>query len=79
VKALEEIVGARRTVNATPDEEVTDRVDVSPGLDQKAAAILAHRFEVDRGALPGLIARLSPGARDELLSTEWFIRRPLPS
>jgi N-acetyl-1-D-myo-inositol-2-amino-2-deoxy-alpha-D-glucopyranoside deacetylase len=28
MKALEEIVGSRGTVNATPDEEVTDRVDV---------------------------------------------------
>lgn len=79
VKTLEEIVGARTAVNATPDEEVTDRVDVSPWLEQKVAAILAHRSEVDRGALPGLIARLSPDARKELLSTEWFIRRPLAS
>ena len=43
------------------------------------AAILAHRSEVDRGALPGLIARVSPMVRQELLATEWFIRRPLPS
>jgi len=77
VKGIEEIVGARRAVYATPDEQITDRVDVSPWLEQKVAAILAHRSEVDRGALPGLIARLSPMAREELLSTEWFIRRPL--
>lgn len=74
---IEGIIGARRAVYATPDEQVTDRVDVSPWLEQKVAAILAHRSEVDRGALPGLIARLSPMAREELLSTEWFIRRPL--
>ncbi|WP_416955868.1 PIG-L deacetylase family protein [Nocardioides sp. T5] len=77
VQAVREIVGARRALNATLDEEVTDRVDVSPWLDQKVAAILAHRSEVDRGALPGLIARLSPVDREQLLSTEWFIRRPL--
>lgn len=75
VRAIEEIVGARRAVNATPDEDVTDRVDVSPWLEQKVAAILAHRSEVDRGALPGLIAHLSPTDREELLSTEWFVRR----
>lgn len=77
VRAIEGIVGVRRAVHATPDEQVTDRVDVSPWLEQKVAAILAHRSEVDRGALPGLVARLSPGARVELLSTEWFIRRIL--
>ncbi len=78
VKAIEEILGTRGAVHATPDEQVTDRVDVSPWWEQKVAAILAHRSEVDRGALPGLVAGLSPKARKELLSTEWFIRRPLP-
>lgn len=77
VKGIEEIIGARRAVYATSDEQVTDRVDVSPWLDQKLAAILAHRSEVERGALPGIIARLSPPARGELLSTEWFVRRPV--
>lgn len=76
VETIEQIIGARRAVNATPDEDVTDRVDVSPWLEQKVAAILAHRSEVDRGALPGLVARLSPTDRQALLSTEWFIRRP---
>lgn len=76
VKGIEEVIGTRRAVYATPDEQVTDRVDVSPWLEQKVAAVLAHRSEVDRGALPGLIARLSPTDRAGLLSTEWFIRRP---
>ena len=79
VKRIERAIGARRAVYATPDEQVTDRVDVSPWLAQKVAAILAHRSEVGRGALPGLIAGLSPVAREDLLSTEWFVRRPLPS
>lgn len=77
MRTIEKIIGARRAVHATPDEQVTDRVDVSPWLEQKLAAILAHGSEVDRGALPGLVARLSTTAREELLSTEWFIRRPL--
>ena len=77
VSTIEKIIGARRAVHATPDEQVTDRVDVSPWLEQKLAAILAHGSEADRGALPGIVARLSTTAREELLSTEWFIRRPL--
>ena len=77
VEAIGKILGTRGAVHATPDEQVTDRVDVSPWLEQKVAAILAHRSEVDRGALPGLVDRLSPKAREELLATEWFIGRPL--
>lgn len=79
VAGVEAIIGARGSAYVTPDEQVTDRVDVSPWLEQKVAAILAHRSEVDRGALPGVIARLSPAARGELLSTEWFIRRTAPA
>ena len=73
------VIGARRALYAIADEQVTDRVDVSPWLTTKVAAILAHRSEVRRGALPGLVAGLSPADREELLSTEWFVRRPLPS
>lgn len=40
----------------------------------KIAAVLAHRSEVERGALPGLIAALPPDARERLLATEWYIR-----
>lgn len=77
VKRIEGLIGARRAVYTTPDEQVTDRVDVSPWLEQKLAAILAHRSEVDRGALPGLVAGMAPAARRELLSTEWYVRLPL--
>ena len=77
LKRIEGVIGARRAVYATPDEQITDRVDVSPWLEQKVAAILAHRSEAERGALPGLVAGLSPLGRHELLSTEWFVRRPL--
>ncbi|MEV0529546.1 PIG-L family deacetylase [Streptomyces sp. NPDC050439] len=65
---------ATRTV---PDEWVTAAVDVRPWLDQKVAAILAHRTEVERGAVPGLIAGLAPSDREALLSTEWYIRHEL--
>lgn len=74
---LERLLGSR-AVHTAPDELVTERVDVSPWLDQKLAAVLAHSSEVARGALPGLIAGLSPEARRELLATEWYVRRPLP-
>jgi N-acetyl-1-D-myo-inositol-2-amino-2-deoxy-alpha-D-glucopyranoside deacetylase len=77
VETIKDIVGVRRTVNATPDVDVTDRVDVLPWLEQKVDAILANGSEVDRGGLPGLIARLSPMDRKRPLSTEWFIRRDL--
>ena len=59
---------------SVPDEQVSTRVDITPWLDKKVAAILAHRTEVERGALPGLIADLSPDSRKRLLSTEWYIR-----
>ena len=55
---LTEIIGARKAAYTVPDEEVTDRLDVTPWLDAKVAAVLAHRTEVERGALPGLVARL---------------------
>jgi N-acetyl-1-D-myo-inositol-2-amino-2-deoxy-alpha-D-glucopyranoside deacetylase len=57
-----------------PDERVTATVDVRPWLEQKIAAVLAHRTEVTRGAAPGLIAALPAADREQLLSTEWYIR-----
>ncbi len=77
VTTIEEMIGARRAVHTTPDAQIADRVDVSPWLEQKVTAILARRSEVDRGALPGLVAGLSATAREQRLATEWFIRRPL--
>lgn len=52
---------------------------MSPQEEQKATAILAHRSEVDRVAVPGVVAGLPPTARADLLSTERFVRRPLVS
>ncbi|MDJ0386402.1 PIG-L deacetylase family protein [Streptomyces sp. G-G2] len=62
---------------SVPDEWVTVTLDVRPWLGQKTAAILAHRTEVARGALPGRLAGLPPADRDALLATEWYVRRPI--
>ncbi|WP_374225368.1 hypothetical protein [Streptomyces sp. AC602_WCS936] len=74
--ALSEVVGARKAWFSVSDEHVTATVDVRAWLDRKIAAVLAHRSEVQRGALPGVIAGLAPHARERLLATEWFIRHP---
>jgi N-acetyl-1-D-myo-inositol-2-amino-2-deoxy-alpha-D-glucopyranoside deacetylase len=77
VPAVGAVIGAQNAVYSMPDDEVTDSVDVTPWLDQKVAAILAHRSEVARGALPGVIAGLPESGRQTLLSTEWYVRYPL--
>ncbi len=74
VAGLRELVGARRAVHGVPEEQIDVRLDVTPELAAKVAAILAHRSEVERGAVPGLVAAAAPEARAALLSTEWFIR-----
>lgn len=68
-----------KAMRSVPDERITATVDVSPWLEQKVAAVLAHRTEVERGAAPGLIAGLSASERERLLSTEWYIRHNLVS
>ncbi|WP_330290685.1 PIG-L deacetylase family protein [Streptomyces sp. NBC_00576] len=68
-----------KAMYSVPDEQVTATVDVSPWLEQKIAAVLAHRTEVERGAAPGLIAGLSAAERERLLCTEWYIRHNLVS
>ncbi|MFF2848366.1 PIG-L deacetylase family protein [Streptomyces sp. NPDC058001] len=79
VPGLWDVIGARKTVYSVPDEQVTATVDVTPWLERKIAAVLAHRSEAERGALPGLIAGLPPGERERLLGTEWYIRHtPVP-
>ncbi|MEU5380220.1 PIG-L family deacetylase [Streptomyces sp. NPDC005968] len=74
VSALRTVIGARKTVYSVPDDQVTTTVDVGPWMDRKIAAVLAHRSEVQRGALPGVIANLPPATRQRLFATEWFIR-----
>ncbi len=73
LQALRDAIGARKAVYTVPDEQVTATLDVTPWLDKKVAAVLAHRTEVVRGALPGRIARLPPDTREKLLSTEWYV------
>ncbi|MGW7555552.1 PIG-L family deacetylase [Streptomyces rimosus] len=77
VPALRDLIGARKAVYSDPDERVTATVDVGPWVGQKTAAVLAHCSEVERGALPGLIAGLAPEARERLLATEWYVRHTL--
>ncbi|GAA5703240.1 1D-myo-inositol 2-acetamido-2-deoxy-alpha-D-glucopyranoside deacetylase [Streptomyces avermitilis] len=74
VPALRDVIGARKAVYSVPDGQVTATVDVGPWMEQKIAAVLAHRTEVERGALPGLVAGLPADVRERLFATEWFIR-----
>ncbi|QNA77822.1 hypothetical protein C8250_009210 [Streptomyces sp. So13.3] len=70
---LLEAVGKR--VLATPDAYATTAVDVTPWLEQKWSAILAHRGEVARErALPGILARLPAQTRRKIIATEYFSR-----
>jgi N-acetyl-1-D-myo-inositol-2-amino-2-deoxy-alpha-D-glucopyranoside deacetylase len=74
---LTEIIGARKAVHTVADDRAVP-VDVTPWLEAKVAAVLAHRTEVRRGALPGVVARLSQEARHRLLATEWYEEVPVP-
>ena len=74
---LRGVIGERRAVHTVPDTEVALTLDVTPWLQHKLAAVLAHRTEVERGALPGLVSALPPAVRDELLGTEWYAVRHL--
>ncbi|MEU7576499.1 PIG-L family deacetylase [Streptomyces sp. NPDC041068] len=75
--ALRATIGTRKTLHSVPDDQVTAAVDVSAWLEQKVAAVLTHRSEVERGALPGLIAGLSPEQQGQLLAKEWYVRHDL--
>ncbi|WP_369252859.1 PIG-L deacetylase family protein [Streptomyces sp. R41] len=74
IGALSDLVRGGKAMNTVADERITATVDVSPWLEQKWAAVLAHRTEVDRGAAPGLLAGFPTAVRERILSTEWFIR-----
>ncbi|GAA0448332.1 PIG-L family deacetylase [Streptomyces olivaceiscleroticus] len=73
VAALRDVIGTREAYSV-PDEQIAATVDVSPWLEQKIAAVLAHRSEVERGAAPGVIAGLPPAEQARLLATEWYLR-----
>lgn len=64
-----------KSVLGVPDGQITATVEVSPWLEQKWAAILAHRSEVERiRALPAILSRLSADGRRRILATEWYTR-----
>jgi N-acetyl-1-D-myo-inositol-2-amino-2-deoxy-alpha-D-glucopyranoside deacetylase len=71
--AVGPVVGAGRMRHTVPDEDVV-ALDVTPWLDTKVAAVLAHAAEVERGALPSVVAGLAPADRVTLLGTEWYAR-----
>lgn len=79
METLAKIIGPRKARYSVPDEQVALTVDVTPWLAKKIDAILAHRSEVQPGALPGLVASLAPTERSELLATEWYTRWDLSS
>lgn len=59
----------------TPREQITTVVSVRPWLERKRAAMTAHRTQFgDEGPLN----RLAPDEVDAFLSTEHFVRFPLP-
>jgi N-acetyl-1-D-myo-inositol-2-amino-2-deoxy-alpha-D-glucopyranoside deacetylase len=69
------LVRAGRAMYSVPDEEISATVDVRPWLDQKLRAVMAHRSEAERGALPGRLALLPPATQKELMATEWYLRQ----
>lgn len=68
------LVRTGKAMYSVPDESIAATVDVRPWIRQKLDAVLAHRSEVDRGALPGRLAGLPQATRDDLLATEWYTR-----
>ncbi|MEV8544610.1 PIG-L family deacetylase [Streptomyces sp. NPDC051572] len=69
------LAGVGKTVLSVPDAYVTAAVDVTPWVEQKWRAVLAHRGEVARERpLPGILARLPEDTRRRIISTEYFTR-----
>jgi N-acetyl-1-D-myo-inositol-2-amino-2-deoxy-alpha-D-glucopyranoside deacetylase len=61
-----------------PQDRVTTVVDVRPWVGRKWEALQAHESEAERGAGPAMFANLPDDLRDQLLSTEWYIRLNAP-
>ena len=74
LRRLGDIIGVGKAAYSVPDDQVAATLDVTPWLETKVAAVLAHRSEARRGALPGLVAGLAGDARAVLLGTEWYLR-----
>ncbi|MGW8783020.1 PIG-L deacetylase family protein [Streptomyces sp. NPDC055796] len=68
-----------KKVLSVPDAHVTVTVDVSSHLEQKWAAILAHRSEAAKERpLPGILARLPAAVRESIIRTEHYTRLDFP-
>jgi LmbE family N-acetylglucosaminyl deacetylase len=59
----------------TPRSEITHNVTIEPWRESKRAAIAAHRTQTAEG---GPLAGTPPEVREWQLSTEYFVRAPLP-
>ncbi|MFF4506275.1 PIG-L family deacetylase [Streptomyces sp. NPDC001401] len=68
-----------RAMYSVPDAWIAAAVDVGPWVEQKLDAVMAHRSEVARGALPGRLAALQASERARVMSTEWYIRHGAPA
>jgi len=77
VRALgrEVLLRPGREMFAVPDAWVSAVVDVGPWAERKLGAVMAHRSEVERGALPGRLAALPAEARARAVGTEWYVRQ----
>ncbi|MER6912706.1 PIG-L deacetylase family protein [Streptomyces sp. NPDC000594] len=69
------LAGVGKSLLSVPDTYVTTAVDVTPWLDRKWRAILAHRSQVARERpLPGILSRLGEERRRRILGTEHYTR-----
>lgn len=60
--------GAGMDVDAAPDDsEITARVDVTPWIERKKAAVLAHATQ------EGTVKGMPDDFRDRMFATEWFM------
>ncbi|MFW0785047.1 PIG-L family deacetylase [Gordonia sp. CPCC 206044] len=67
----------RKYLPGTPDDEIDLVLDVSQWRERKAAAIAAHRTEVQRSQTLRALMALPDDRRNRLLSTEYYQRRDL--
>jgi LmbE family N-acetylglucosaminyl deacetylase len=59
----------------TPRSQITHRINIEPWRESKRAAVAAHRTQTAEG---GPLAGIPPEVIEWQLSTEYFVRAPLP-
>jgi LmbE family N-acetylglucosaminyl deacetylase len=59
----------------TPRSEITHRINIEPWANTKRSAIASHRTQTAEG---GPLAGVPPEVREWQLSSEYFVRAPLP-